>query len=73
MKPQEIRELSADDLRGQARDLQDQLFRLRIQTAMGQSDAPHKARALKQDLARLKTILREKEQAGSGSGGVTPS
>ncbi len=66
MKAQEIRELGADDLRGRARDLQDQLFRLRIQSAMGQSDASNKVRALKRDLARLLTILREKEQAGSG-------
>ncbi len=66
MKAQEIREFSADDLRGRAIDLQDQLFRLRIQTAMGQSEAGHKIRDLKRDLARLKTILREKEQAGSG-------
>jgi large subunit ribosomal protein L29 len=73
MKPQEIRELNADDLRARARDLQDQVFRLRIQTAMGQSEAGYKARVLKRDLARLKTILREKEQAGSGPGGVTSS
>jgi large subunit ribosomal protein L29 len=66
MKAQEIRELSADDLRGQARDLQDQIFRLRVQSAMGQTDSPTKVRVLKRDLARLKTILREKEQAGSG-------
>jgi large subunit ribosomal protein L29 len=73
MKPQEIRELSADDLRARARDLQDQVFRLRIQMAMGQSEAGYKSRMLKKDLARLKTILREKEQAGSGSGGVMSS
>ena len=73
MKPQEIRELSADELHARARDLQDQVFRLRIQMAMGQSEAGHKSRVLKKDLARLKTILREKEQAGSGSGGVTSS
>ncbi len=61
MKPHEIRELSADDLRTKARDLQDQIFRLRVQSAMGQTDSPTKVRVLRRDLARVQTILREKE------------
>ena len=62
MKPAEIRELTADDLRARVHDLDDQLFRLRIQKSMGQLEAPAKVRQIRRDLARMKTILREKEQ-----------
>jgi len=62
MKPMEIRELTSDDLRTRVQDLDDQLFRLRIQKSMGQLEAPAKVRQLRRDLARMKTILREKEQ-----------
>ena len=62
MKPGEIRELTTDDLRARVHDLDDQLFRLRIQKSMGQLEAPAKVRQVRRDLARMKTILREKEQ-----------
>ena len=60
MKAKEIRELNVDELRSKVTDLQDQVFRLRIQKAMGQLDAPHKVRALRRELARVKTVLTEK-------------
>jgi large subunit ribosomal protein L29 len=60
MKPVEIRELAEQDLREREKDLADQLFRLRIQKSMGQLEAPRKLRSLRRDLARVKTILREK-------------
>ena len=63
MKIGEIRDLGVDDLQARAKDLDDQLFRLRIQKSMGQLEAPAKVRELRRDLARVKTILREKEQA----------
>ena len=62
MKPAEIRELSVDDLRARVKDLDDQLFRLRIQKAMGTLDVPIKVRQVRRDLARMKTILRERER-----------
>ena len=62
MKATEIRELAADDLRARVKDLDDQLFRLRIQKAMGQLEAPARVRDVRRDLARVKTILREKER-----------
>ncbi len=62
MKVGDIRELSVDDLRGREKDLDDQLFRLRIQKSMGQLEAPAKLRGLRRDLARIKTILREREK-----------
>jgi large subunit ribosomal protein L29 len=66
MKVEEIRELSVDVLRDREKELDDQLFRLRIQKSMGQLEAPAKVRELRRDLARVKTILREKQLAGSG-------
>ncbi len=57
----EIRELSQDDLRARVKDFDDQIFRLRIQKSMGPLEAPAKVREIRRDLARLKTILREKE------------
>ena len=63
MKVAEIRELSDDELRGREKDLDDQMFRLRIQKSMGQLEAPAKVRTLRKDLARIKTILREKTNA----------
>ena len=63
MKVSEIRELSIDVLRDREKELDDQVFRLRIQKSMGQLEAPAKVRDVRRDLARIKTILREKEQA----------
>jgi len=65
MKAAEIRELSVDELRAREKDLDDQLFRLRIQKSMGQLEAPAKVRDVRKDLARIKTVLRQKATAGS--------
>ena len=63
MKVTEVRDLAVDDLRQREKDLDDQLFRLRIQKSMGQIEAAQKLKALRRDLARVKTVLREKESA----------
>ena len=63
----DLRELNEDDLKGRERDLNDQLFRLRIQKAMGHLDAPLKLREIRRDLARVKTVLREKTAAAGRS------
>ena len=60
MKVEEIRELDVETLRTREKELDDQLFRLRIQKSMGQLEAPAKVRDIRKDLARVKTILREK-------------
>ena len=62
MKIGEIRDLGVDDLQARAKDIDDQLFRLRIQKSMGQLEAPTKIRTLHRDLARVKTILRERRK-----------
>ena len=56
----ELRDLSVEDLRHKERDLDDQLFRLRIQKSMGQLEAPLKVRAVRRQLARVKTLLGQK-------------
>ena len=61
MKIGECRDLAADELKQRVKDIDDQLFRLRIQKSMGQLEAAHKLKALRRDVARLKTALREKE------------
>jgi len=61
MKIGEVRDLGADELRAREKELDDQLFRLRIQKSMGQIEAAHKLKALRRDRARIKTALREKE------------
>ncbi|MGE0705745.1 MAG: 50S ribosomal protein L29 [Vicinamibacterales bacterium] len=60
MKAAELRDLGVDDLNARERDLADQLFRMRIQKAMGQLENPDKVRGLRRDLARVKTVLRQK-------------
>jgi large subunit ribosomal protein L29 len=61
MKIGEVRDLGPDELKLREKDLDDQLFRLRIQKSMGQLDAAYKIKSLRRDLARVKTALREKE------------
>jgi large subunit ribosomal protein L29 len=63
MKVAEFRDLKVDELRQREKEMDDQLFRLRIQKSMGQLEAAHKLKAVRRDLARVKTVLREKETA----------
>ena len=56
----ELRGLPVDDLKARANELDEQVFRLQIQKAIGQTEAGHKMRPLRRKLARVKTVLREK-------------
>jgi large subunit ribosomal protein L29 len=60
MKAAELRDLAEDELGVKERDLIDQLFRMRIQKSMGQLESPEKIRTVRRDLARVKTVLRQK-------------
>jgi large subunit ribosomal protein L29 len=60
MKAAELRDLAVDELGAKARELTDQLFRMRIQKSMGQLESPDKVRVVRRDLARVKTVLRQK-------------
>jgi large subunit ribosomal protein L29 len=56
----ELRGLGVEDLQQRARDLDDQVFRLRLQKSMGQAESGNKIRPLRRERARVKTVLREK-------------
>ncbi|MGE5246270.1 MAG: 50S ribosomal protein L29 [Betaproteobacteria bacterium] len=60
MKAAELRDLGAEELGVRERELADQLFRMRIQKSMGHLEAPAKIRLVRRDLARVKTVLRQK-------------
>ena len=64
----ELRELGIEDLRRKVDDLDEQVFRLRIQRSMGKTDAPNKMRELRRERARVKTVIRELELSAAAQG-----
>jgi large subunit ribosomal protein L29 len=65
MKAQEIRGLSAEELDDRIAELEDELFRLRIQNQSGQLENPLRIRGARRDLARCKTIRNEVARQGA--------
>jgi large subunit ribosomal protein L29 len=63
MKASQLREMSKDDLLLEERELREQLFRLRFQTATGQLESANRINGVRKDLARVKTVIREMERA----------
>ena len=61
MQKHKLRNLGDDEMRTQLREMDDQLFRLKFQLRMGQTDGLKKIRHIKKDRARIMTWLREKE------------
>ena len=61
MKASEVRELTTAELESKLKDLEAELFNLRFQLAINQLDNPMRISAVKKDIARVKTILRENE------------
>ena len=61
MKIQDIRDLSAQELEDKIKDLKEELFNLRFQNATNQLDNPSRIVSVKKDIARVKTVLKEKE------------
>jgi len=66
MKVDKIRNLTDAELQHQERDLADQLFKLKFQLNMGQTESLKKIRGLRKDIARVKTILGERTRATAG-------
>ena len=64
MKPNEIRELSVDDLKTKIEELTKERFNLRFRSATESIENPMRFRAIRRDIARLNTILREREANG---------
>lgn len=63
MKATEIRELSQIELEDKLKNLKEELFNLRFQLAINQLDNPMRIKAVKKDIARINTVLREAELA----------
>lgn len=61
MKIQDIRDLSTQELEDKVKDLKEELFNLRFQNATNQLDNPMRIASVKKDIARVKTVLKEKE------------
>ena len=61
MKIQDIRDLSTQELEDKIKDLKEELFNLRFQNATNQLDNPMRIDSVKKDIARVKTVLKEKE------------
>ena len=60
MKVSEIREMTSEQLDEKLKELKNELFRLRFQNAINQLDNPHKIADVKRDIARVMTVLHEK-------------
>ena len=69
MKSDKVREMSDDELRTKEKELQERLFRLRFQKSLGQLDNGLKIRETRRDIARVKTVLRQKKQAQAPAAG----
>jgi large subunit ribosomal protein L29 len=64
MDVSKIRNLTDIELAHQQREMADQLFKMKFQLKMGQTESLKKIRELKKDIARVQTVLRQKELAG---------
>lgn len=71
MKPTEIRDLDTEELHVRIGELKEELFNLRFQLATGQLDNHRRIRAVKRDVARIRTVLRERDYAAAAAG-ATP-
>ena len=73
MKPVEIRELDTEELHGRIAELQEELFNLRFQLATGQLDNHRRMRDVRRDIARIRTILRERDFAYAARTAAAPA
>lgn len=64
MKGRQLHELSTDDLKGKLAELTEERFRLRFRSATESIENPMRFRHLRKDIARIHTILRERERQG---------
>ncbi len=71
MNVDKIRNLTDVELNHQQRELADQLFKMKFQLKMGQTESLKKIRELKKDIARVQTVMRQKQIAG-GNGAPAP-
>lgn len=62
MKSSELRELTVEELRSRKRELRQEEFNLRMQKASGQLEKPHLLRSIRRDVARIETVITEKNR-----------
>jgi len=62
MKASELRELTVEELRDELHRLKEELFQLRLDKARGSLGQPHRFKQVRRDIARVLTVLREKER-----------
>lgn len=67
MKASELRELNDEELQLKLKDLKEELFNLRFQLAINQLDNPMRISAVKKDIARVQTVLRQNELQNSAN------
>ena len=67
MKSADIRDLSTDEMTARIQQLQEEMFRLRFRRATMEIENPMLLRTIKRDIARLKTVLRERELTSGGA------
>lgn len=67
MKAADVRELTTEEIRQRIEQLQEELFRLRFRAATMELENPMLLRNLRRDVARLNTVLRERELAGGAT------
>ena len=65
MKAEELRDLSDEDLRAKVNELKESLFRMRFKLSLGNTDVVNQLRDSRKDLARVKTLLRQRELAAT--------
>ena len=66
MRAVEIRDMTIEELMEKEKDLREELFNLRFQKAVGQLSNPARLRNLRKDIARIKTVIKEKSLQASG-------
>ena len=69
MRADKVRDLDIAELQSQLKEMIEQIYRLRFQLLMGQTDALKKYRVLRKDRARVLTVLREREMAADAAKG----
>ena len=71
MKADDIRAWDEVEIRTRIRELQEERFKLRFQSSMMEMENPSILRQIRRDIARLNTVLRERELAGNGAAETT--
>jgi large subunit ribosomal protein L29 len=73
MKARELADLDADELAAKLAEAKEELFNLRFQNVTGQLDDPHRLREVRKDIARIFTVIRQRELAGEAAPATAPA